>query len=84
MVPWLKPTRVRAEGGNATARELGIEKAIENGRRLVDADPALIGIPEGEGEPLPSDRRLPARLRSVRRDKGTVRQERLPGAADLD
>src|ERR1700737_4027344 len=72
MVPWLKPTKATAEGGG------------QRGGRLVDADPALLGVPKSEGEPLPPARRLAAWLRRVRGYEGAMGHERLPGAADLD
>ena len=71
-------------GRKVAARELGIEERFEHRRGLVDAEPALVGIAEGEREPLPADRRLAARLRRMRRHEGGLRQQRLPGAADLD
>ena len=71
-------------GRQVAALELGVEEAVEHRRRLVDADPALVGIAEGERKPLPAHRRLAARLRRVRRDEGGLRQQPLPGAADLD
>ncbi len=71
-------------GRQLPARQFGVEKFVERGRGLVDADPALVGIAEGEPEPLPADRRLPAGLGRMRRDEGGVRQDRLPGAADID
>ncbi len=66
------------------AIKLGIEKSVEQRRRLVDAHPALVGIAESERKPLPADRRLSARLRRMRRDEGGLRQVLLPGAADVD
>ena len=64
--------------------KLGIEKPLQHRRRLVDADPAFVRIAEGQREPLPAGRRLPARLRRVRRYEHRVRQQLLPGAAELD
>ena len=64
--------------------KFGVDKALQSRPRLIDSDPALIGIAEGQREPLPPDRRLPARLRGVRRNERRLRQQRLPGAADLD
>ena len=72
MVPWLKPTSASAEGGKVAALELGIEEALEHRRRLVDADPALVRIAEGEREPLLADRRLAAGLRRMRGDERRV------------
>ena len=66
------------------AGKLGVDEALQHRRRLVDADPAFVWIAEGEREPLPPDRRQPARLGRVRRHERRLRQERLPGAADLD
>ncbi len=66
------------------AFELGVEKALEPRCGLVDPDPALVRIAEGQAEPLPADRGLRARLRCVRRDERRLRQELLPGAADFD
>ena len=66
------------------ARQFGVEECIERGRRLVDADPALVGIAERQREPLPADRRLAAGLGRMRRHERGVRQHRLPGAADVD
>src|SRR6266508_992887 len=71
-------------GRQVAALELGVEEARENGRGLVDAGPALARIAEGEREPLPADRRLAARLRRVWGDERGVRQQALPGAADID
>src|ERR1700733_8464985 len=65
-------------------RQLGIDEALQYRGRFVDADPALIWIAKGQSKPLASDRRLPASFRGVRRDERRVRQQRLPGAADLD
>src|SRR5262249_12425305 len=64
--------------------ELGVQEAREDGRGFVNTVPALIGIAEGEREPLPADRRLSAGLRRVRGDECGLRQETLPSAADLD
>ena len=83
MVPWLKPTSASADGGKQPGK-LGIDEAFQHRRRLVDADPAFIGIAEGEGEPLPPDRRLPARLGRMRRDERRLRQQLLPHPANLD
>ena len=66
------------------ARELCLEEAVETGPGRVDAAPALVGIPEGEGEPFPPAGRRAAGLRCVRRHEGGVRQPGLPLAADLD
>jgi hypothetical protein len=71
-------------GRQLVALQLGVEKSLEHRRRFVDAEPALIGIAEGERKPLPPDRRLSARLRRVRRDERRLRQILLPGAADVD
>src|SRR5438034_8081207 len=71
-------------GRQIAALELGVEEARENRRRLVDAGPAFIRIAEGEREPLPADRRLGAGLWRVRGDERGVRQQALPGAADVD
>src|SRR5579862_7193176 len=68
----------------SVARQLGIEKPLELRRGLVDAEPALIWIAEGERKPLATDRRLAARLRRMGRYEGRVRQRLLPGAADVD
>src|SRR5499427_6267760 len=71
-------------GRQIAALELGVEEACEDGRRLVDAGPAFIGVAEGEREPLPANRRLAAGLRGVRGDEGRLRQEPLPRPADVD
>ena len=84
MVPWLKPTSASAAGGKLAALELGIDKPLEDRRRPVAAEPALVGIAEGERKPLPPDRRLAAWLRRVRRHERGLRKQSLPGAADLD
>src|SRR5262249_27432799 len=59
-------------------------EAFQHWRRLIDAEPAFVGIAEGQRKPLLADRRLPAWLRRVRRNKRGVRQQRLPRAPDLD
>src|SRR5690606_39264642 len=46
--------------------------------------PALVRIAERERKPLPADWRHAAGLRGVRGDEGGVRQQRLPGTADVD
>src|SRR5881227_1540050 len=74
----------KCRGRKVAPLELGVEEAGEDGRRFVDAVPAFIGIAEGEREPLPADRRLSAGLWRVRRDERGLRQEVLPGAADLN
>ncbi len=84
MVPWLKPTRASAEGGRLWRASSASRKRSQHRRRLVDADPALVRIAERQRKPLPADRRLRAGLRRVRRHEGGVRQQALPGAADLD
>ena len=84
MVPWLKPTSASADGGRLRRLSSASRNCFEHRRGLVGADPALVGIAEGQREPLPADRRLAAGLRRVRRDEGGVRQQALPGAADLD
>src|SRR5438105_5308910 len=71
-------------GRQVAALEFGLEKPFQHGRRLVDAEPALIGIAEGERKPLLADRRLTARLRRMWGNKGSVWQQRLPGASDVD
>src|SRR5262249_9629970 len=66
------------------ALELGVEKAREDGRGLVDAGPAFIGITEGEREPLSANRRLAAGLGGMRGDEGRLGQEPLPRPADVN
>ena len=66
------------------AAKLGVEKPLQLRRGLVDADPAFVRIAEGQCEPLPADRSLPARLGRMRRHECRLRQQLLPGAADLD
>ena len=46
--------------------------------------PALLGVAEGEREPLASDRRLGAGLGRMRRDERGLRQDRLPLLAERD
>ena len=84
IVPWLKPTSASADGGSLRRVQFGIEEGVERRARPVDAAPALVRIAEGQRKPLPPDRRLAAGLRRMRRDERGVRQQRLPGAADVD
>ncbi len=84
MVPWLKPTSASADGGRLRRAKFGVEKGVERGRRRVDANPAFVRIAEGERKPFAPDRRLAARVRRVRRHEGGVRQQALPGPADID
>ena len=64
--------------------ELRLDEPLQGGRRLVDADPALVRIAEGQRKPLPADRRLAARLGRVGRHEGGIGQRRLPHPAELD
>src|SRR5262249_36769798 len=66
------------------ALELRVEKMLEHGRSLVAADPALVGIAETQRKPLPARGCLGAGLRRVRRNKRGLRQQPLPGAADVN
>src|SRR5262249_12231579 len=66
------------------ALELGVEKTLQHRRCLVDAEPAFVRIAERERKPLSADGSLAAGLRRVWRDKSGIRQEPLPGAADVD
>ena len=65
-------------------RQLRVKKRIQHGCRLIDALPALVGVAEGEREPLASDRRLRAGLRRMRRDESGLRQDRLPLPPECD
>ena len=84
MVPWLKPTSASADGGSLRRASSASRKRSSTGAGLVDAVPALVRIAEGERNHCRPDRRLAARLGRVRRDEGGVRQQALPGAADVD
>src|SRR6202142_844022 len=66
------------------ACEFGIEEAVERGRSLVDAGPALARIAERQRKPFAPARGLSATVRRVRRDEGGIRQQAGPSAADLD
>src|SRR5581483_1225237 len=66
------------------APELGVEEAFENGCRLVDAGPSLLGVSKGERKPLAAHGRLSARTRRVRRSECRIRQQALPGAPEVD
>ena len=59
-------------------------KLLQDRGRLVDADPALVLFPEGQGEPLPAGRRLGAPLGRMGRHEGGVRQKVLPGPSQFD
>lgn len=66
------------------ARQFGVEKSVERGMRLVDAEPALGGIAHRQRKPLAAHRGLPAGLRGMRGHEGRVRQDRLPLLAERD
>ncbi len=66
------------------AGKLGVKETLQYRRGLVGANPALVRIAERQREPLPPDWRLTAGLRRMRRDERRLRQQLLPGAADLD
>ena len=78
-----EPDKRECRSRQVAAFELGIEKRFERRRGLVAAAPPLVRIAESEREPLPA-RRLQAALGRVRRDKSRLREEALPGAAELD
>ena len=84
MVPWLKPTSASADGGRLRRASSASRKALSVGRGGVDAGPALVRIAERQRKPFAADRRLPARVRRMRRHEGGIRQQTLPGAADVD
>ena len=84
MVPWLKADQRQRRGRQLMPLQFGVEKGVEHRRGGVDAGPALARIAEGERKPFAPDRRLAAGLRRVRRDESGVRQQALPGAADVD
>src|SRR3974390_2186366 len=65
-------------------REFGFDEPLQQRCGLVDADPSLVRSAEGQGEPLPPDRRLAARLRRMRRNERGMRQVLLPSAPYLD
>ena len=77
IVPWLKPTSASADGGSLWRASSASRKRCKRRCGLVDAEPALVRIPHRERKPLPADRRLPARLRCVRRNESGVRQHLL-------
>src|SRR4051812_49167851 len=66
------------------ARELGIEEFVEAGTRGVHAGPALVRVAEGQVEPLLAAAALAAGFGCMRGNEGGLRQQWLPGAADLD
>src|SRR6185437_2019783 len=64
--------------------ELDIEEIIERGGGMFHAAHDLARLAEGQVEPLPAHRRHGAGLGCIRRDKGRVRQEARPFAAQAD
>ncbi len=84
IVPWLNPTSASARRRKIAPRELGIEKLLERGPAAFTPVQRSFGSRNVSGNHCASDRRLAARLRRVRRHEGGMRQESLPGAADVD
>jgi len=74
----------QAIGGKFKAREFGIEKVVERGRRGFDSLLHLTGIEPGDCEPLKARRRTSAALRRIRRHESDGRQLALPMRRETD
>ena len=84
MVPWLKPTSASADGGSFRRASSASRKCSSTGPALLTPVPALVRRAGEQRKPLPPGRRLAARLGRMRRDERGVRQQPLPGPADVD
>ena len=84
MVPWLNPTSASADGGSLRRCSSASRNASSAGAAALTPIQRSFGSRNVSGNHSRPLRGLSARARRVRRHERGVRQQALPGAADLD